>query len=51
MKADGLEMVADWIAAGIDPERSVIFRQSEAGNSPLSPSGLVAGVSARNIAV
>lgn len=29
MKADGLEMVADWIAAGIDPERSVIFRQSE----------------------
>ncbi|MHB0866529.1 MAG: tryptophan--tRNA ligase [Thermoleophilia bacterium] len=29
MKADGLEMVADWIAAGIDPARSVIFRQSE----------------------
>lgn len=24
----GLEMVADWIGAGIDPERSVIFRQS-----------------------
>lgn len=29
MKADGLEMVADWIAVGIDPQRSVIFRQSE----------------------
>src|SRR5665811_1144717 len=29
MKRDGIEMVADWIAAGIDPERSVIFRQSE----------------------
>ncbi|RJQ44866.1 MAG: tryptophan--tRNA ligase [Gaiellales bacterium] len=29
MKADGIEMVADWIAAGIDPARSVIFRQSE----------------------
>ena len=25
----GLEMVADWIAAGVDPERSIIFRQSE----------------------
>lgn len=29
MKADGVEMVADWIAVGIDPERSVIFRQSD----------------------
>jgi len=29
MKRDGVEMVADWIAAGIDPDRSVIFRQSE----------------------
>ncbi|MCL6106564.1 MAG: tryptophan--tRNA ligase [Actinobacteria bacterium] len=29
MKRDGIEMVADWIAAGIDPERSIIFRQSE----------------------
>lgn len=29
MKADGIEMVADWIAVGIDPEKSVIFRQSE----------------------
>ena len=29
MKRDGIEMVADWIAAGIDPERSVVFRQSE----------------------
>lgn len=25
---DGIEMVADWIGAGVDPERSVIFRQS-----------------------
>ncbi len=24
----GIEMVADWIGAGIDPERSIIFRQS-----------------------
>ncbi len=29
MKRDGVEMVADWIAAGIDPGHSVIFRQSE----------------------
>jgi tryptophanyl-tRNA synthetase len=29
MKADGIEMVADWIAVGIDPQKSVIFRQSE----------------------
>ena len=26
--ANTLEMVTDWLAAGIDPERSVIFRQS-----------------------
>jgi tryptophanyl-tRNA synthetase len=26
---DGLEMVADWIACGIDPERSIVFRQSD----------------------
>lgn len=25
---DGIEMVADWIGAGIDPQRSIIFRQS-----------------------
>ena len=25
---DGIEMLADWIGAGIDPERSIIFRQS-----------------------
>jgi len=29
MKVDGIEMVADWIAAGIDPEKSIIFRQSD----------------------
>jgi tryptophanyl-tRNA synthetase len=29
MKHDGIEMVADWIAVGIDPEKSVVFRQSE----------------------
>ncbi|MFP5289085.1 MAG: tryptophan--tRNA ligase [Thermoanaerobaculia bacterium] len=28
VSANGLEMVADWIAAGLDPERSVIFVQS-----------------------
>jgi tryptophanyl-tRNA synthetase len=28
ISANGLEMVADWIAAGLDPERSVIFIQS-----------------------
>jgi tryptophanyl-tRNA synthetase len=28
ISANGLEMVADWIAAGLDPERSVIFVQS-----------------------
>jgi tryptophanyl-tRNA synthetase len=26
---DGLEMLADWIGAGVDPERSIVFRQSE----------------------
>ncbi len=25
----GIEMVADWIACGVDPERSIIFRQSD----------------------
>jgi len=25
----GVEMVADWIACGIDPERSIVFRQSD----------------------
>ncbi|MDA8166923.1 MAG: tryptophan--tRNA ligase [Actinomycetota bacterium] len=29
MKKDTVEMVADWIAVGIDPGRSIIFRQSE----------------------
>lgn len=27
--ADGREMVIDWLAAGIDPKKSVIFRQSD----------------------
>ncbi len=27
--AAGLEMVADWVACGVDPGRSVIFRQSD----------------------
>jgi tryptophanyl-tRNA synthetase len=26
---DGIEMLADWIGAGVDPERSIVFRQSE----------------------
>ncbi|MCU0308939.1 MAG: tryptophan--tRNA ligase [Thermoleophilia bacterium] len=26
---NGLEMVADWLAAGVDPERSIVFRQSD----------------------
>lgn len=26
---NGLEMVADWVAAGVDPERSIVFRQSD----------------------
>jgi tryptophanyl-tRNA synthetase len=25
---DGIEMLADWIGAGVDPERSIVFRQS-----------------------
>lgn len=29
IRRHGREMVADWIATGIDPERSVIFRQSD----------------------
>ncbi len=27
--ACGLEMVADWVACGVDPERSIVFRQSD----------------------
>jgi len=26
---EGIEMLADWIGAGIDPERSIVFRQSQ----------------------
>lgn len=26
---DGIEMVADWIGAGVDPQRSIVFRQSQ----------------------
>ena len=26
---DGIEMLADWIGAGVDPERSIVFRQSQ----------------------
>jgi tryptophanyl-tRNA synthetase len=26
---DGIEMLADWIGAGVDPRRSIVFRQSE----------------------
>ena len=29
IRRSGLEMVADWIACGIDPERSIVFRQSD----------------------
>lgn len=29
VKTSALEMVVDWLAAGIDPERSTIFRQSQ----------------------
>jgi tryptophanyl-tRNA synthetase len=29
IKQNTLEMVADWLAVGLDPEKSVIFRQSE----------------------
>ncbi len=28
IQANGIEMVADWLAAGLDPKRAVIFRQS-----------------------
>jgi tryptophanyl-tRNA synthetase len=27
--AEGIEMLADWIGAGVDPERSIVFRQSQ----------------------
>jgi tryptophanyl-tRNA synthetase len=26
---DGIEMLADWVGAGVDPERSIVFRQSQ----------------------
>jgi tryptophanyl-tRNA synthetase len=26
---DGIEMLADWIGAGVDPDRSIVFRQSQ----------------------
>jgi tryptophanyl-tRNA synthetase len=26
---EGIEMLADWIGAGVDPERSIVFRQSQ----------------------
>jgi tryptophanyl-tRNA synthetase len=26
---DGIEMLADWIGSGVDPERSIVFRQSQ----------------------
>jgi tryptophanyl-tRNA synthetase len=26
---DGVEMLADWVGAGVDPERSIVFRQSQ----------------------
>ena len=29
IRRNGIEMVADWIAAGVDPERSIMFRQSD----------------------
>ncbi|MGA0069165.1 MAG: tryptophan--tRNA ligase [Miltoncostaeaceae bacterium] len=29
IRANGIEMVADWVAAGVDPQRSIIFRQSD----------------------
>ncbi len=29
IREDGIEMLADWIAAGVDPERSIVFRQSQ----------------------
>jgi tryptophanyl-tRNA synthetase len=29
IRRNGLEMVADWLACGVDPERSIVFRQSD----------------------
>jgi tryptophanyl-tRNA synthetase len=29
IREDGIEMLADWIGAGVDPERSIVFRQSQ----------------------
>ena len=29
IRRNGVEMVADWIACGIDPQRSIVFRQSD----------------------
>jgi tryptophanyl-tRNA synthetase len=29
IRANGREMVADWVAVGVDPERSIVFRQSD----------------------
>ena len=29
IRSNAREMVADWIAVGVDPERSIVFRQSE----------------------
>ena len=29
IRRNGVEMVADWVACGVDPERSIIFRQSD----------------------
>jgi tryptophanyl-tRNA synthetase len=29
IRRNGIEMVADWVACGVDPERSIIFRQSD----------------------
>lgn len=29
LRDESLEMVADWIGAGVDPERSILFRQSD----------------------
>jgi tryptophanyl-tRNA synthetase len=26
---DGVEMLADWVGAGVDPQRSIVFRQSQ----------------------
>jgi tryptophanyl-tRNA synthetase len=31
---DGLEVVIDWLAAGIDPKKSVVFVQSEVKDGP-----------------